>query len=284
MLVIIRRIKWFFSSRNFSRILKDVEGDEQEQVGGDDDVTVEGSFLGTVTVAQVGEDAVEVDVCVVGVGAGVDEADVDQELDDLETGDPLFPPDLDAAGGEEVVEVHEDVDGQVQGDDDPLDGRVADDLRVAQQRGCPVVVGVEEEQLLSSEDQERRVEQLEELSQVVEVVETDQLLGERLAGADGVEEPVVVPDREHLLDHQEHEDERDCGEEEVVHLEETVELDWTDVELGHDVLAAQDDDVVGDDDGDGVREVGQEGLVRDELELVCAVACDELEGLVEDGP
>ena len=263
---------------------RDVEGDEQEQVGGDDDVTVEGCLLGSVTVAQVGEDAVEVDVGVVGVGAGVDEADVDQELDDLEAGDPLFPPDLDAAGGEEVVEVHEDVDGQVQGDDDPLDGGVADDLGVAQQGGGAVVVGVEEEQLLSSEDQEGGVEQLEELGQVVEVVETHQPLGEGVAGAHGVEQAVVVPDGEDLLDHQEEQDERHGREEEVVELEEAVELDWADVEPVHHELAAEDDDVVGEDDGDGVREVSQEGVEGDELEVVCFVACHELERLVEDGP
>ena len=201
------------------------------------------------------QDAVEVDVGVVGVGAGVDEADVDQELDDLESGDPLFPPDLDAAGGEEVVEVHEDVDGEVEGDDDPLDGGVADNLGVAQKRRGAVVVGVQEEQLLSSQDQEGGVEQFQELGQVVEVVETHQLLGERLAGADREEQPVVVPDGEDLLDHQQEEDQGDQRETQVVELEQTVQLDWAHVELLHQELAAEDDDVVGDDDGDGVREV-----------------------------
>lgn len=37
--------------------------------------------------------------------------EIDDELDDLQDGDVLFPPDLDAAGGLEVVVVHKDVDG-----------------------------------------------------------------------------------------------------------------------------------------------------------------------------
>lgn len=128
--------------------------------------------MGTVTVTEMRQDAVEVDVCVVGVGTSVDEGDVDQELDDLESCDPLFPPDPDAAGGEEVVEVHEDVDGQVEGDDDPFHRGVADNLGVAEEGGGAVMVGVQEEQLLSSQDQEDGVEQLDELGQVVQVVET----------------------------------------------------------------------------------------------------------------
>lgn len=44
---------------------------------------------------------------------------VNDELDDLQTRDPLLPPDADAAGALEVVPVHDDVDHQVEGDWDP---------------------------------------------------------------------------------------------------------------------------------------------------------------------
>jgi hypothetical protein len=50
---------------------------------------------------------------------GVEPTEVDDELDDLETGDPLLPPDLDAARALEVVPVHDHVDHQVQRDDNP---------------------------------------------------------------------------------------------------------------------------------------------------------------------
>jgi hypothetical protein len=50
------------------------------------------------------------------VGCKVDEDEVDDELDDLNSGYPFFPPDSDAAGGLEVVPVHDDMDCQVEGD------------------------------------------------------------------------------------------------------------------------------------------------------------------------
>jgi hypothetical protein len=69
---------------------------------------------------------------------------VDDELDDLETGDPLLPPDADAACALEVVPVHDDVDHEVERDGDPGDGGEADELGVAQESGRAVVVAVEE--------------------------------------------------------------------------------------------------------------------------------------------
>ena len=48
--------------------------------------------------------------------------EINDELDDLETGDPLLPPDADAARALEVVPVHDDVDGQVEGDGHPGNG------------------------------------------------------------------------------------------------------------------------------------------------------------------
>jgi hypothetical protein len=70
--------------------------------------------------------------------------EINDELDDLETGDPLLPPDADATGALEVVPVHDDVDHQVEGDRDPGDGGEADELGVAEESGGAVVVAVEE--------------------------------------------------------------------------------------------------------------------------------------------
>lgn len=44
---------------------------------------------------------------------------INDELDDLETGDPLLPPDADATSALEVVPVHDDVNHQVESDGNP---------------------------------------------------------------------------------------------------------------------------------------------------------------------
>ena len=44
----------------------------------------------------------------------------------------------------EVVPVHDDVDGEVEGDGDPGDGGVAEELGEAEEGGGAVVVGMEE--------------------------------------------------------------------------------------------------------------------------------------------
>ena len=87
----------------------------------------------------------------------------------MQDGDVFLPPDADATGGLEVVPVHDDVDGEVEGDDNPGDGGVAEELGVAEKSGGTVVVGVEEGQGLLLEDEEDGVNQLEVLGEVVEL-------------------------------------------------------------------------------------------------------------------
>ena len=70
--------------------------------------------------------------------------EVNDELNNLQTGDPLLPPDANAASGLEVVPVHDDVDGQVEGDGDPGNSSVADQLAVAKNSSGAMVVAVEE--------------------------------------------------------------------------------------------------------------------------------------------
>jgi hypothetical protein len=69
---------------------------------------------------------------------------INDELDDLETGYPLLPPDADATRALEVVPVHDNVDHEVEHDRYPGDGSEADKLSVAEESGCAVVVAVEE--------------------------------------------------------------------------------------------------------------------------------------------
>jgi hypothetical protein len=55
-------------------------------------------------------------VVILRVGCKVDEEEIDDELDDLNSGDPFFPPDPDATRCLKVVPVHDDMDSQVERD------------------------------------------------------------------------------------------------------------------------------------------------------------------------
>lgn len=90
-------------------------------------------------------------------------------MDDLETSNPLLPPDLDATSALEVVPVHDNVHSQVEDNGNPRDGGQANQLSVAKKSGGSVVVAVEEGQRLLLEEQEDGVEQLKVLGQVVEL-------------------------------------------------------------------------------------------------------------------
>jgi hypothetical protein len=145
-----------------------VESNEQNQVAGQDAHAGERSELLAGADAGAREPG-EVAGGEVGVRGEVDEAEVDDELGNLEDGDVLLPPDADATRGLEVVPVHDDVDGEVERDNDPGDGGVAEKLGVAEKSGGTVVVGVEEGQGLLLEDEEDGVDQLKVLGQVVEL-------------------------------------------------------------------------------------------------------------------
>lgn len=69
---------------------------------------------------------------------------VNDELDDLETSDPLLPPNADATSALEVIPIHDDVNSQVQGDGNPRDRGRANELSVAEESSSTVVVAVEE--------------------------------------------------------------------------------------------------------------------------------------------
>ena len=67
---------------------------------------------------------------------------IDDELNDLHDGDVALPPNANSARGLEVVPVHDDVNHEVQGDRDPGDRGVANELGVAQQGCRTMMVGV----------------------------------------------------------------------------------------------------------------------------------------------
>lgn len=144
----------------------DVEGNEQEQVTSQDQVAVGSSQFGTVTVTNVWQ-RWEVSEGIVGVSSKVNKHQVDQELNDLESGDPFLPPHSDTSSTQEVVEVHDNMDGQVQSDWDPFNGGGTSQLSVTQQGSGTMVVGVQKQQLLLLQHQENGIDQLEVLCQVV---------------------------------------------------------------------------------------------------------------------
>jgi hypothetical protein len=102
-----------------------------------------------------------------GIGALTE---IDDELDDLETGDPLLPPNLDATGALEVVPVHNHVHHQVQRDDDPRHRCRANELSVAEESRRAMVVAVEECQGLLLEEEEAGIQKFEVLGEVVQLM------------------------------------------------------------------------------------------------------------------
>lgn len=91
-----------------------VEPNEEHQVRGENRHASEGSkFLARADTHswEVGE----VGGAEVGIGGEVDETEVDDELQDLEHGDVLLPPNANTARRLEVVPVHDNVDCEVEG-------------------------------------------------------------------------------------------------------------------------------------------------------------------------
>ena len=120
-----------------------VKVDEEQEVGRQEAASKEGSSLSSSALASVGSPG-EVGEREVGVGAEVDEAQIEDKLDDLHGGEVLLPPDTDTGGRAHVVVVHHNVDSQVQGDGDPGDRGISSELDVAKDHGHRVMEIVQE--------------------------------------------------------------------------------------------------------------------------------------------
>jgi hypothetical protein len=121
----------------------EVEGDEQNEVRADGNDTGESSKLLARALSSVGHPG-EVGRGEVGIRGEVDETEINDELNDLEAGDPLLPPNTDTTSALEVVPVHNDVNEKVQDDGNPRDGGGTDELSVAEEGGSAMVIAVEE--------------------------------------------------------------------------------------------------------------------------------------------
>lgn len=93
-------------------IRREIETDEQQQIAAQYTDTRKRRELLTSAFPSCGERR-EVGTAEVCVGGEVNEAEIDDELNDLEDCNPLFPPYANASGGLEVVPVHYDMDRQV---------------------------------------------------------------------------------------------------------------------------------------------------------------------------
>jgi len=97
---------------------REIEGNKEEEVGAESCASSEsGKFLsGAGTNVR---QPWSIGAGVVIPGGEVNEAKADNELGDLEAGDPLLPPNLDATSALEIVPVHHDVHEEVESDRDP---------------------------------------------------------------------------------------------------------------------------------------------------------------------
>ena len=125
----------------------------------------------------------------------------DDKLDDLQRGEVPLPPeillDLGTQAGQEVVAVHYDVDAAVEGrPDHAVSAGKKVDVDPREGDHGAVVVHVQEGQLivLSPQDEEDRVQQLQNLGEVVEPEGRGDAHWPRARGVvHGLARPVVVP-------------------------------------------------------------------------------------------
>lgn len=94
---------------------------------------------------------------------------VNDKLDDLQTGDPFLPPDTNTTGTLEIVPVHHNMNQKVDINHNPLHSGQSDQLGVAEKSSCAMVIGVEEGQRLLLEEQEDGIDEFDVFGQVVEL-------------------------------------------------------------------------------------------------------------------
>lgn len=94
---------------------------------------------------------------------------VDNELSNLETGNPLFPPNTHATGTLEVIPVHHNVDHKVKCNWDPRDRSKPNQLSVAEEGGGSMVISVEEGKRFLLQDKENSIKKLNVFRDVVQL-------------------------------------------------------------------------------------------------------------------
>jgi hypothetical protein len=150
------------------------------------------------------------------------------------------------------------------------------------------------------EEQEASIKEFEELGEIVElvlklvfiprhvefetyIVQNDQLIGpSTLPVANGKEDAVPPDGGNQLLQEQNKQRAANECQVQVVHLEQPIELQGR--SATHNLSAAEDDYVVGDEDNSRGGESGKGRYTLFEAEVLRLVAFDGLKGPLEDWP
>lgn len=241
-----------------------VESDEQEEVGTQKTATEKSSTLTTSTVTNRRSSVLNSKVA---VSCEENDEKVNDELSDLKGGEVLLPPDLGAAGSGVVVVVHDNVNSEVEGNDNPLDRGLAVELGVAEDSSSGVVEDMKESKRLLLEDEEDSVDELNVLEVVVDHVVSDQSRGEGRSAANRPEETVLEEKRNNFFKHQHEEKTRTEGKVDIVDLEGNLELERLSV-LHHLSSSKDDQKISADSSDDGLlgaerRLSGNPGPVRE---------------------
>jgi len=120
-----------------------VEADEENEVWWKDATASKGSKFLTSTLTHVGN-VRPVGGGEVSVRSKVNESEVNDKLNNLKTGDPLLPPNLNTTSRLEIVPIHYNMDKQIQRDGNPRNGGASNELSVAEKSSGTMVVAVQE--------------------------------------------------------------------------------------------------------------------------------------------
>lgn len=201
----------------------------------------------------------------VGVGTKVAEDEIKDELNDLNTGNPLLPPNSTAASSKEVVTVHDNMNVQVQANNTPLDGGATEKLSKAQESRNTMVVAMEKGKGFLLQKQEHRIHQLQVLGQVIEVVQGNQSLRKMTRIANAVEETVTHVVAENLFYQQSKQSSTDDSQNEVVKLKKTTLFQR--FAICHDRSTTQDDNIVSGNGYNYARPLRHGSFTRDVLKF-----------------
>lgn len=226
---------------------------------------------------------------------------IDDELDNLKNGNVLLPPDADTASTLEVVPVHHNMDGQVEGDRNPRNRCQSNQLSPAQQSGGAVVVGVEESQWLLLQDKEDSVKEFEVLVEVVELVQlsvvgiypythvetyivqnNQGLSPATIVVADSIKDTMVVEGRNKLFKEENKQNSTHGCKDEVMDHEKSVEFESR--KVLHYFPTTKDNSIVCDQGNGSFFESGHGRLSIHEAEIICRISDDGVESLVEVRP
>jgi hypothetical protein len=201
----------------------------------------------------------------------------------LEHGDVFLPPDADTTGSLEVIPIHDDVNSQVQRDRHPRNRGVANELRVAEESGRAMVIGVEESERLLFEDEKDSIDEFEVFGQVIHIVEHNQSIGPTsIVATNGMENAVSRQFGEKLFDEEGQETTADEGQIEIVNHERAVEDEG--LAVFHQFPSAKDYDIVGGQCNNRLFESRHGRLALYKLEVIGRVAKDGLVAFGEDRP